>query len=201
MKKLVFLLCILLLTACATNKGNVKKPHDMQQPSSSVETSGTKITKWDKEKLKGLNKENIGEQSINEQKISEKMLKEKEYSESEEIKKEISKFSQTDIHFDYDDFKIKAEDIPYLESLAQWLDNHPEYRLTIEGHCDERGSDLYNLALGEKRANSTKNFLVSLGVDASRVDCISYGEEKPLDPRHNEAAWAKNRRCHFDISK
>ena len=198
MKKLLIGVCmIFLLVSCATKKENIKKDNGLsQQASNQVATEGNKITKWDKENEKGLNKENIGEQGI-----SEKNIKENAIMETESIKDEIAKFSMQNIHFDYDDYKIKAEDIPYLETLAQWMEKHPNYKLTVEGHCDERGSDLYNLALGEKRANSTKDFLVSLGVDAARIDCISYGEEKPLDPGHNEAAWAKNRRCHFVITK
>ncbi len=198
MKKVLIGFCIIfLLVACATKKENIKKNAGLSQPTSNqVETEVKKTTKWDKEGEKGLNKENIGEEGL-----SEKSVKENSIMETKSVKDAIAEFSSHNIHFDYDDYKIKAEDIPYLESLAQWLEKHPSYKLTIEGHCDERGSDLYNLALGEKRANATKDFLVSLGVDANRIDCISYGEEKPLDPRHNEAAWAKNRRCHFDLTK
>ena len=71
--------------------------------------------------------------------------------------------------------------------------------MTIEGHCDERGTDEYNLALGDRRANSAKSFLVDLGISPRRLTTISFGEERPLDPRHNEEAWAKNRRCEFVI--
>jgi peptidoglycan-associated lipoprotein len=76
---------------------------------------------------------------------------------------------------------------------------HPTVKIQIEGHCDERGTNEYNLALGERRANSAKKYLISLGMPADQISTISYGEEKPLDPGHNEEAWAKNRRGHFIV--
>ena len=76
---------------------------------------------------------------------------------------------------------------------------HQDVTVTIQGHCDERGTNEYNLALGDRRADSTKTFLVDLGISASRLTTVSYGEERPVDPRHNEEAWAKNRRAHFVI--
>jgi len=79
------------------------------------------------------------------------------------------------------------------------MKKNPGAKVQIEGHCDERGTPEYNLALGQRRADSTKKYLVNLGIDGSRLSTISYGEEKPADPGHNEAAWAKNRRAVFDI--
>ena len=184
MKQLAILFILIFFVACA-EKQTVVKPSKQGMNQQPVVTTPSKqgkmITKWDHPE-KGINEheENIG--------ISEEKTSEKNIPVSAAIREDIAKFASHDIHFDFDDYKIKAEDIPYLETLAQWLMQHKNYHLTIEGHCDERGSDLYNLALGEKRANSTKNFLVSLGVDAKRIDCISYGEEKPIDPGHNEQA-------------
>jgi peptidoglycan-associated lipoprotein len=80
------------------------------------------------------------------------------------------------------------------------MKNNTFATVTIEGHCDERGTDEYNIALGERRANSAKRYLVNLGVDSSRLETVSYGEEKPVDSGHNEAAWKKNRRAHFVIN-
>jgi peptidoglycan-associated lipoprotein len=77
--------------------------------------------------------------------------------------------------------------------------NYPRVKIQVEGHCDERGTNEYNLALGERRANAAKKYLVSLGVSTDRISSISYGEEKPLDAGHNEEAWSKNRRGHFVI--
>ncbi len=83
---------------------------------------------------------------------------------------------------------------------AQILKKYPEWTITVEGHCDERGTAEYNLALGELRAIAVKNYLVSLGIPASRILTVSYGKEFPFDPGHHEAAWAKNRRAHFVIT-
>ena len=101
------------------------------------------------------------------------------------------------IYFDFDQYVLTDIAKRQLETNAQLLQGAPALRVKIEGHCDERGSDEYNLALGEKRALATKNYMVSLGVAASRISIISYGEELPLDPAKTEAAWAKNRRAEF----
>ena len=84
---------------------------------------------------------------------------------------------------------------------AQWLQQHPETRVTIEGHCDERGTVEYNLALGDLRSQSVREYLVSLGVAADRITTVSFGKERPLDAARNEAAFARNRRAHFVVSR
>jgi peptidoglycan-associated lipoprotein len=99
------------------------------------------------------------------------------------------------IHFALDKFTVDPADMPALQAQAQWLMKYPAKKATIEGHCDERGTREYNLALGERRATAAKNYLVSLGVDASRLTTISYGKERPVDPASTEEAWAKNRRA------
>jgi peptidoglycan-associated lipoprotein len=104
-----------------------------------------------------------------------------------------------DIRFDFDKYDIRLEDIQMMKDNAALLMKHPNVKIQIEGHCDERGTVEYNLALGERRANSAKKYLISLGVAEGRISTISYGKEKPLDPGHNEGAWAKNRRAHFII--
>lgn len=104
-----------------------------------------------------------------------------------------------DIHFDFDEYDIRPEDAEILKENVALLMKYPDAEIQIEGHCDERGTVEYNLALGERRANSTKNYLVSLGISPDRISTISYGEERPLDPGHNEEAWAKNRRAHTII--
>lgn len=102
----------------------------------------------------------------------------------------------SDIYFDFDKYNIRPEDGDILKKNFEWFNASPG-RVRIEGNCDERGTVEYNLVLGQKRADSAKNYLVNLGVDAGRLDTISYGKEKPVDPGHNEEAWAKNRRAHF----
>jgi peptidoglycan-associated lipoprotein len=107
---------------------------------------------------------------------------------------------KSDIHFDFDKYDIKAEDRPALKKIADWLIANPHVTLRAEGNCDERGTNEYNLGLGERRANAAKAYLMSLGVPAARIKTISYGEEKPLCTEHNESCWLKNRRDHFEIA-
>lgn len=99
------------------------------------------------------------------------------------------------IYFDTDKYDIDSTDQAALAKQAQWLMQYPSKRATIEGHCDERGTREYNLALGERRANAAKNYLVGLGVDPSRVSTVSYGKERPVALGSTEEAWAKNRRA------
>jgi len=104
-----------------------------------------------------------------------------------------------DVHFDFDRYDIRPKEAEILKENVTVLKKLPNAKIQIEGHCDERGTNEYNLALGERRANSAKNYLISLGIPAGRISTISYGEEKPLDSGHNEEAWAKNRRAHTII--
>jgi peptidoglycan-associated lipoprotein len=99
------------------------------------------------------------------------------------------------INFETDRYNVDTEAQGVLQSQAQWLARYPERRVTIEGHCDERGTRDYNIALGERRANAAKNYLVGLGVDPARITTISYGKERPLALGSDEASWAKNRRA------
>jgi len=105
------------------------------------------------------------------------------------------------IHFDFDQYVLTDDAKATLVSNAGLLRAAPAVKVLVEGHCDERGSDEYNLALGEKRALATKNYLVSLGVAAERMSVISYGEEMPIDPAHTKEAWAKNRRAAFKVKR
>ena len=102
-----------------------------------------------------------------------------------------------DIYFDFDKYDIRPGDTKVLEANASWLKSNPNHLVLIEGHADERGTNEYNLALGERRAKSTMNYLVSQGVQANRITIISYGEERPSCSEKTEACWAKNRRAHF----
>jgi peptidoglycan-associated lipoprotein len=99
------------------------------------------------------------------------------------------------IYFDTDKYNIDSDDAAALRQQAQYLLQYPNIRATIEGHCDERGTREYNLALGERRANAAKDYLVSLGVPAARLNTISYGKERPVALGSNEQAWAQNRRA------
>ncbi len=105
----------------------------------------------------------------------------------------------TMIHFDLDKDLIKDEDKPILDAKAAIMKANPALRIRISGHADDRGSDEYNLVLGNKRSLAAKRYLEGKGIDGSRIDVTSFGEERPIDPADNEAAWAKNRRDEFEI--
>jgi peptidoglycan-associated lipoprotein len=102
-----------------------------------------------------------------------------------------------DAYFDYDKADIRADARDALSQTAQFLRSYPGIKVTIEGHCDERGSTEYNLALGDRRAQAVKDFLTSLGITADRMDTISYGKERPTCQEHAESCWQQNRRGHF----
>lgn len=107
----------------------------------------------------------------------------------------LARVTSDRVYFGLDRFDVDAEDRAILESQAAWLRQYPNVRITIEGHCDERGTRDYNIALGERRANAAKNYLVSLGIDPSRITTVSYGKERPAALGSNEQAWAQNRRA------
>ncbi|PYM19962.1 MAG: peptidoglycan-associated lipoprotein Pal [Candidatus Rokuibacteriota bacterium] len=115
-----------------------------------------------------------------------------EYVENSELK---------DIHFDFDKAEIRKVDVPILDADAAWLRSHEDHAVLIEGHCDERGTNEYNVALGDRRAKATMNYLVSRGVPATRITVTSFGEERPICNQHTEACWAKNRRAHFLVKR
>lgn len=122
--------------------------------------------------------------------------------EPREEVKEVSRVSidqilKNDIHFDFDRYEIKEQDKRNLKAIADWLIETGGVNIRIEGHCDERGTNEYNLGLGDRRANATKSYLVMLGVPSARIATISYGEEKPLCTVQDENCWRQNRRAHF----
>jgi peptidoglycan-associated lipoprotein len=107
----------------------------------------------------------------------------------------------TDIHFEYDSAVLTDEARGVLERHAAWMKAHSGLRIAVEGHCDDRGTTEYNLALGDQRARAAYDYLVSLGVPKAGLSSVSYGKERPVDPNGGEAAWAKNRRAHFAVSR
>lgn len=108
-------------------------------------------------------------------------------------------FTNEDIHFEFDSSALLPLAQDLLNQKAEYVISMPGQSITIEGHCDERGTDAYNMALGERRAEAAKAFLVNLGVNGSQINTISYGEERPVDTAKNEEAYAKNRRAHFTL--
>ncbi|MEW5807628.1 MAG: peptidoglycan-associated lipoprotein Pal [Acidobacteriota bacterium] len=105
------------------------------------------------------------------------------------------------VYFDFDKYDLRSDTIATLKENSRWLQEHSQYKILLEGHCDERGTIEYNLELGAKRANAVRNYLLNLGLNAVRFKIISYGEERPADPGHGEEAWAKNRRVEFVIEE
>jgi len=128
---------------------------------------------------------------------------ERERAEAEaranQLRQEINAFETERIYFDFDKSELKPAAQETLTKKAAWLRAHPNYNVNIEGHCDERGTNEYNLALGERRADAASKFLIALGVSRDRITTVSYGEERPADTGHNESAWAKNRRDEFGL--
>jgi len=108
----------------------------------------------------------------------------------------LEKVLQT-VYFDYDSAVLRDDTRRILDKNLEWLKANPAVRVQIEGHCDERGTEEYNLSLGQRRADSVKQYLIKNGIDAGRLFTISYGKQRPVDPGHTEAAWAKNRRAQF----
>ncbi len=134
--------------------------------------------------------------------VAQKALEERLREEARQRRKreELAarhRFLKKDIHFEFDKSRLLPEAKEILRYKAEWLMAHPAVTVIIEGHCDERGTNEYNMALGNRRAESVKRFVVDLGIAPERVATVSYGEERPLDPRHKEEALAKNRRAHF----
>jgi peptidoglycan-associated lipoprotein len=104
------------------------------------------------------------------------------------------------VYFDFDQYTVRSDAQPILAAQAAWLTRYPAVHVRIEGNCDERGTREYNLALGARRANSVRDFLTAHGVDSSRIETISFGKEKPIDPGTGEDAWAHNRNGHTAIT-
>jgi peptidoglycan-associated lipoprotein len=106
-----------------------------------------------------------------------------------------------DINFEYDSYVISSSELPKINAVGNYLKQNGAIKIVAEGHCDERGTVEYNLALGQKRAEAVKAYLVKMGIDGGRIRTISFGAEIPVDPGHTEDAWAKNRRAHFKIDQ
>ncbi len=171
---------ILFFASCATT------PVDSTPPV----VSETKEIDEEAEKAKA---EELARQKTEEQTALEEESLRREKAQAREM------FINENIHFDYNESILMSDAREILKRKATWLQDNPDVSVVIEGHCDERGSTEYNLALGDRRASSVKSFLVDLGISSSRLTSISYGEEMPLDAEHNESAWSKNRRVHLTI--
>ena len=106
-----------------------------------------------------------------------------------------------DVLFDYDKADVRPDQVSVLQSNAMWLKANASIRFTVEGHCDDRGSEEYNLGLGDRRANAIKEYLISQGISANRINTVSYGEERPICREQTEECYTKNRRGHFAMAQ
>jgi peptidoglycan-associated lipoprotein len=191
---LILVLCFgLVLTGCP-KKTVVKEEPSMKKAEEPAVAEREKAATLEAEK------------AAREKEEEARRAKEKEFEKTLVAKKEpgISGevFESTmlkDIRFDFDKYDIRPRDAEILKENAAVLLKNSNVKIQIEGHCDERGTNVYNLALGERRASAAKKYLLSLGIPGDQVSTISYGEERPFDPGHDEEAWAKNRRAHFIV--
>ena len=135
------------------------------------------------------------EKSLREEELRRKALEEEAARKAAAEREAALKARKLEpVYFEFDQWSIREDQKEVMAKNAEWLKANPNMKVRLEGHCDERGTAEYNLALGQKRADAVKTFLEGLGISGQRMSTISYGEERPLDPAHDEAAWVKNRR-------
>lgn len=175
---IIGMLTLLLAVGCAKN------------PPETDSSAGASSTSGDSGRMAGPGASSRGSSD-------QQSLDERRRAEQERMAREA--FTNQDVHFDFDSYTLRSDAKAILEQKAAWMKANAGVTVQIEGHCDERGTNAYNLALGERRANATKQYMSLLGIEGPRMSTISYGEERPLDPGHSEAAWTKNRRAHFVI--
>ncbi len=183
---IILMVGLLMTVSCSKKKPKhgaaIEQPMGTQTSQQrGAEGSGDKITE----------EELAAQQRKEEEAIAAAAIRVKEEARSE--------FINTDVYFNFDDATLTGDTRKVLKQKVDWLRANPDVSVVIEGHCDERGTEEYNIALGQRRAQSIKMFLMNAGINGSRLQTISYGEERPLALGHNEAAWAKNRRGHFGI--
>ena len=182
---------LLFTTSCAKN--TVKSEPSVKAPAAKDEAA--KKAELEKQKAELARQEALEEQRLEQERLAKA---------SAEARKRVEKgkkvrFQKEHIYFDFDRYSLLPEAQSVLKKKAAFMKANPKIKARIEGHCDERGTDEYNIALGDRRANSAKEFLINLGIAESRLTTISHGENRPVATGHNEAAWAKNRRAQFAI--
>lgn len=188
---LIALVLSLLITVSCAKKVVQSEPAAMEEMTTAEDSTATDDTNL-------ASKEQNG-QNLNQVQIDEQAVKE------DEIKRDnmavMQLFVNEDIYFDYESSALGDKAKGELNLKAKWMRMNPDASVIIEGHCDERGTNAYNIALGDRRAESVKSYLVDLGIDAAQITKISYGEERPVDSGAGEEAWAKNRRAHFVVER
>jgi peptidoglycan-associated lipoprotein len=189
-RTMVILACLVLLFTVGCAKKAVKEDTGMQEQKVTAQA-----TKADDDAARQAAEAAARERALREE---EARRAEQERLAREKAEKLAALFA--DVNFDFDKYNVKPEYRDRLNEEAAWLKSNTADTLLVEGHCDERGTAEYNLALGERRANAVMKYLIDLGIDKGRIKTISYGKERPLDPAQTEEAWAKNRRAHFEIN-
>jgi len=202
---LVLCFSVAFLTGCA-KKAALKEGAVVTQEQKAVSQAAKTDDAAARERA--LQEQALREQALREQALRDAAAREAAAKETaDKAKKEeavqaadiLKELQIADIHFDYDKYNLKPEAQEILKKGAPAYLKYRNYKLVVEGHCDERGTNEYNLALGENRAMEAANYLSNLGIEKERIKTISYGKEMPLDKGHDEAAWAKNRRAHFVV--
>jgi len=215
---LVLCLSVTFLAGCAKKAGLKESAVISQEKKPGVKGPEALTKEEQADREKALREQALREQALREQAAREAAAREAAAREAaareaaakaaaEKAKKEaaakaaaiLKELQIPDVNFDYDKYNLKPLAQSILKAAAPAYLKYPEYKLVVEGHCDERGTVEYNLALGEKRAMEAAKYLVDLGIGKERIKTISYGKEMPLDKGHDEAAWAKNRRARFVI--
>lgn len=212
MKRMILIMAVafacisfLMIVSCAQKTTTVEpeKPAVTEEKKEAKETKEEQVEKKTEEAKAPTpeREERKVEAAREEEKEPEKETPKKVEVKQAEVDVDLGMrtFEGEKIYFDYDKSELKPEARAVLRKKAEWLRDNPEFSARIEGHCDERGTNEYNLALGERRANAAWRFLNALGISGGRLTTISYGEERPVDPGQNQDAWSKNRRDEFRL--
>ncbi len=195
MSKKTFSILLVLSFALVLSFGCAKK--DVSLPTDPQEVSAEERARLaEEERKKEMERQAMEERRLHEERMARERELDQEKKKAQDV---IDDIIATRIHYDFDSYELKPQARAELQKIAEYMKKFKNLRLVIEGHCDERGTAEYNLALGERRSRAAYEFLILLGVESNRMQIISYGEERPLDPRSNETAWAQNRRAEFKV--
>ncbi len=188
---LIILMGVFLVTvsSCSKNKDSGMDPMDQYPSDTDVSADAVKGQGDDSQSQ-------LSEEELQAQMEAQRLQEQEAVRVKEEAR---MKFVNEDVYFNFDDATLTSDARMTLKQKVAWLRENPGTSVLIEGHCDERGTSEYNIALGQRRAQSIKTFMINAGISTSRLSTVSYGEERPVDFANNETAWAKNRRAHFII--
>ena len=201
MKKFFILLLVVFIHGCAERLPMPTLPLTPEQQAAEEARKAEEAMAEKEEAV--AKKEEVREELLPpgmvKEEIRERLLPPDAVREKRRVAEEVSPFK--DIHFDFDRYDIRPDAKAVLDSIASWMRKNKKAHILIEGHCDERGTNEYNLALGERRARATKYHLIAMGVAPDKIATISYGEEKPVCAQQTEDCWQRNRRAHFVLAK